>query len=203
VDFPDASAFASLERLLGELAADSLVEFSSIGRVAEEGSLSSRQYAGAGINLYQAGQAIDKAKPYLQLIDVAGRLTGGGSKMQELRQKAHEAFWTGDYRASSEFSSSIVQYADARRSIARILLAGVMIAVALFLFRNRTVPAVRRWQVVTAIALGLAIAAVNAFPLATFHRTHELTLWAAMAIGAILLAGQVRVSRLTSKAAVE
>ena len=203
VDFPDASAFARLERLLGELSADSLVEFSTIGRIAKERSLSSRQYAGAGINLYQAGQAIDKAKPYLSVIDAASKLTGGASKAQEMRQKATEAFWTGDYRASSEISSSLVGYADARRSVSRILLAGVMLAAALFLLRNRSLRIVRRWQAGTALVMGLAITAVNVFPLFTFHRTHELTLWAALFTGAIVLGGQVRASRQASKDAIK
>jgi hypothetical protein len=203
VDFPDAGAFTRLERLLGELAADSLVEFSSIGRIAEERSLSSRHYAGAGINLYQAGQAIDKAKPYLSVIGVASKLTGGTSGAQEMRQKATEAFWTGDYRVSSEISSSLVGYADVRRGVSRMIVAGVMLAAALFLFRNRSLRTVRRWQAGTAIVMALAIAAVNIFPLFTFHRTHELTLLAALAIGAILLGGQVRASRQASKVAIE
>jgi hypothetical protein len=179
------------------------VEFSTIGRIAKERSLSSRQYAGAGINLYQAGQAIDKAKPYLSVIDAASRLTGGVAGAQELRQKATDAFWTGNYRASSEISSSLVGYADARRSVSRILLAGIMLAALLFLFRNRSLRAVRRWQAGTALVMGLVIAAVNVFPLVTFHRTHELTLLAALAIGAIVLGGQVRASRQALKEPIE
>lgn len=191
VDFPDSSSVGLLSALLEEVASDPAVRFSSIGRISAEGRLSSRQYSAAGIALYQSENAMDRtklARPLRALWEFAGM---GVREADSTHGRSMDAYGRGDYRAAAAFAAASARSADLQRLGLRGLMALLGIVAALAIFWRSPLSTVRLVLLSAAVAVGLGVVALQAWPVASANLTGEVSVLAIEVLASAILAGRL------------
>jgi len=109
IDFDKPRNYKHLNDLLTTLTNDSTIEISSIGEIAEKYQNTLQSYNQSGLNIKEADNAKNRAKPYLLIYRIICTFLGKDLSIDELYNKAFVAYWSGDYKHASKLAIEIVE----------------------------------------------------------------------------------------------
>ncbi|MCK4348493.1 MAG: DUF2334 domain-containing protein [Thermoplasmatales archaeon] len=111
-DFNKPDNYSYVDNLLKGLTNDPSIEVSSIGEIAEKYKDLLPAYNQAGLNIKEAGNAKNRAKPYVITYRKVNDIIGGELSIDRLYDDAFIAYWSGNYEQASKLASKIIARCD-------------------------------------------------------------------------------------------
>lgn len=193
-DFNKPDNYSYVDNLLKGLTEDSTIEISSLGEIADKYRDYLPAYNQAGLNIKEAGNAKNRAKPYVITYRKVNDIIGGELSIDRLYDDAFREYWSGNYKQASKLASKIIARCDNYIVYGRIMAIVGSGAVFLMFFgainRRKTKPSFghyRDFLLIFVVPLMIVGGYLNIVSPVSAMRIEEFNIIAGLYVGGILI----------------